>query len=124
MTKPKYSREFVDDLIKVKQLSLELVEITQTLVNEVVHGNAENEFQKQEELYSDSNPTPFGSAVGVTARIRWKDSGDEADKYFSFEKVDEETLVTPSGIPASDIFMSCSPKEFIAGFPLEPFELV
>jgi hypothetical protein len=124
MTKPKYAREFVDDLIKVKQLALELIDLTQKLVDEVVHGNAENELQKQEELYSADNPSPFGSAVGVKARIRWKESKDEGDAYFSFEKVDEETMHTPSGIFASEIFMVCTPKEFMSGFPLEPFELV
>ena len=123
MSAPKYSRVFVDEMIKAKQLIHDLVPLLDGLVAEVVHGNAENEAH-QEQLYSFSNPAPYGSAVGVTARIRWKESKDEKEVYFSFEEIDPETKFTPSGVRAEKIFLCCTLKEFILGFPTEPFELV
>lgn len=122
--KPKYSKEFVQDLIHAKQLVAEGFEVLQKLVSEIINENADHQLNNQKELYSSSNEVPYGSPVGVTARIRYKDSGDEADKYFSFEKLDEETKLTPSGISAKDIFLCCTPNEFMAGFPTEFFELV
>lgn len=124
MHKPKYSKEMVDEVIKAKQLLRELTDIVQDLVDEMVHGNATDQLDNQTQQYDHANPAPFGSPIGVTARIRYKDSGDETDKYFSFEVLDEETMMTPSGIPAKDIFLCCSPKEFMGGFPTEFFELV
>jgi hypothetical protein len=123
MTSPKYSRVFVDEIIKAKQLVHDLVPLLDNLVAEVVHGNADHEIH-QEQLYSESNPAPYGSAVGVTSRIRWKESKDEQDAYFSFEEVNMETRKTASGVAFEDIFLCCTLKEFILGFPTEPFELV
>lgn len=123
MTPPKYSRGFVNDLIKAKQLAHDLVPLLNDLVTKVISENAENEVH-QEALYSASNPAPEGAAVGVTATIRWKDSQDEKQVYFSFEEIDPVTHKTPSGVADDSIFFCCTLKEFILGFPTEPFELV
>ena len=123
MTPEKQSLRFLMDLIKAKELVNDLVPLLDELVANSID---ENQYRagQEDKLYSESNPSPYGVAVGVNARIRWKESSDEKDVYFSFEEVNPETKKTASGVLSEDIFLCCTLKEFILGFPTEPFELV
>jgi len=105
----KFSSEFVERLFEAKRN-----------LDNVLDEMLKEGFKKVD----DKDIPEIPPVTGITATIRWKDSGDEAIKYFSFELVDPLTLLTPSGVHAEQIFMVCTIDEFRAGFPLEPFEIV
>lgn len=54
--------------------------------------------------------------IGVRATIRWSDTGEELEVYFSFGEYDEETDCDTFGVPDSEIFFYCTDEEEVQSF--------